>query len=69
MTTANYDAMSLDELRQFVLTHRNNAEAFHAYIDRSKRAGRMISIDLKDADWEETLAIQIQQATSKTELP
>ncbi len=46
MTAANYDAMNLDELRRYVLTHREDINAFHAYIDRSKAAGRMISIDL-----------------------
>ncbi|MBW4670742.1 MAG: hypothetical protein KME60_25795 [Cyanomargarita calcarea GSE-NOS-MK-12-04C] len=47
MTTANYDAMNIDELRQYVLNHREDLEAFHLYIDRSKASGRMITIDLQ----------------------
>jgi hypothetical protein len=37
MTAANYETMGLDELRQYVLTHRENVQAFHVYVDRSKR--------------------------------
>ncbi|PSB18330.1 hypothetical protein C7B65_15645 [Phormidesmis priestleyi ULC007] len=53
MTSANYnDLMSLDELRHYVLTNREDLAAFQVYIDRSKASGRMISIDPKDAGWE-----------------
>ena len=64
MTTNNYDVISLDELRQYVLTHREDVDAFHKYIDRSKAAGRMISIDLNDSLWEENLTARIQQMTT-----
>ncbi|MFE1748243.1 DUF6887 family protein [Coleofasciculus sp. H7-2] len=63
MTAANYNAMSLDELRRYVLTHREDVDAFNVYIDRSKAAGRTIGIDLNDAHWEENLTKQIQQMT------
>ncbi|NER94901.1 MAG: hypothetical protein F6J86_13860 [Symploca sp. SIO1B1] len=64
MTLANYNAMSLDELRQYVLTHREDINAFHVYIDRSKAVGRMITINPDDPNWEENLKQRIQQATS-----
>jgi hypothetical protein len=67
MTTANYDAMSLDELRQYVLTHREDLEAFHVYVDRSKSSGRMITINLDDPSWEENLDRRIQQSAGETE--
>lgn len=63
MTTANYDAMSIDELREYVLTHREDLEAFHLYIDRSKASGRMITIDPDNNQWEQDLESQIQQST------
>lgn len=63
MTTANYDAMSIDELRQYVLTHREDLEAFHLYIDRSKASGRMITIDPDNNQWEQDLEFRIQQST------
>ena len=65
MTAVNYNAMNLDELRQYVLTHREDVNAFHAYIARSKAAGRMISIDLDDSNWEESLVERIRQRTSE----
>jgi hypothetical protein len=36
MTLVNYNQMSLDELRRYVLTHREDINAFHIYVDRSK---------------------------------
>ena len=65
MTAVNYNAMNLDELRQYVLTHREDVNAFHAYIAHSKAAGRMISIDLDDSNWEESLVERIRQRTSE----
>jgi hypothetical protein len=63
MTSANYETMELDELRQYVLTHRENIQAFHVYVDRSKGSGRMISIDPSDPQWEENLDRKIESLT------
>jgi hypothetical protein len=64
MTSANYETMGLDELRQYVLTHRENIQAFHVYVDRSKASGRMITIDPTDPQWEENLSQGIESQTS-----
>jgi hypothetical protein len=64
VTEANYETMELDELRQYVLTHRENIQAFHVYVDRSKASGRMISIDPSDPQWEENLVRRIESQTS-----
>ncbi len=64
MTSANYESMELDELRQYVLTHRENIQAFHVYIDRSKASGRMIAVDPSDPQWEQNLDRKIRSATS-----
>ncbi len=61
MIETSYDGMSLDELRRYVLNHREDDHAFHSYIDRSKATGRMITIDLNNTHWEETLDRQIQK--------
>jgi hypothetical protein len=63
MTSANYETMGLDELRQYVLTHRENIQAFHVYVDRSKASGRMITIDPSDPQWEENLVQTIESQT------
>ncbi len=52
MTAAKYNAMALHELRRYVLTHREDIEAFQEYIERSKTEGQMISLDLSDDEWE-----------------
>jgi hypothetical protein len=64
MTFANYEAMGLDELRQYILTHREDVRAFQVYIDRSKASGRMITIDPSDPQWEVNLAKRIESQTS-----
>jgi len=64
LTPTNYDAMNLDELRKYVLTHREDINAFQIYVDRSKAAGRMITIDPSDPAWKENLIQRIRQATS-----
>jgi hypothetical protein len=64
MKPINYDTLSLDELRQYVLTHREDTTAFYAYIDRSKTDGRMITVNLEDNHWEEKITSQIQEKAS-----
>ena len=64
MTSINYDNLNLDELRRYVLTHREDINAFYAYVDRSKADGRMITIDLNDNHWEDNVTTQIQQDQS-----
>jgi hypothetical protein len=64
MTLANYEGMSLDELRQYVLNNREDSRAFHVYIDRSKSVGRMISIDPSDPQWEANLEHKIQEVNT-----
>jgi hypothetical protein len=65
MTLANYETMGLDELRQYVLTHREDENAFHIYVDRSKASGRMITIDPSDPEWEKNLEQRIGQASQE----
>lgn len=67
MTFGNCDEMSLDELHQYVLAHREDISAFQLYVDRSKAAGRMITINPRDPHWEENLEQKIQQAFGKAE--
>lgn len=64
MTSVNYETMGLDELRQYVLTHREDIQAFHVYVDRSKASGRMITIDPTDPQWEENLDRSIESRIS-----
>ena len=63
MTVAKYDAMSLKELRKYVLSHREDVEAFQRYIDRSKAEDNMISLDLSDDQWEEKVKAAIRYSS------
>ena len=59
MTSINFDEMNLDELRKYVLTHREDTEAFYTYIDCSKADGSMIVVDLENDLWEKQIQSQI----------
>lgn len=61
MKSINYDALNLNELRQYVLTHREDTKAFYTYIDRSKSEGKMITVDLEDNYWEEKIIERLQE--------
>jgi hypothetical protein len=65
MTSQNYNVMDLDELRRYVLTHREDRDAFQIYIDRSKAEGRMISIDPADSLWEEEIARKLRSSQER----
>ncbi len=64
MNPINYDTLSLDELRQYILTHREDTMGFYAYIDLWKADGRMIIVGLEDNYWEEKITPQIQEGQS-----
>ena len=58
MNPINYETLGLDELRRYVLTNREDTQAFYVYIDRSKSKRKMISVDLEDRYWEEKINTQ-----------
>lgn len=66
MTVAKYQAMSLNQLRQYVLTHREDIEALHVYIDRSKSEVRMVSLDMNDENWKEQVKNTIKKAIKES---
>lgn len=63
MTVAKYDQMSLNELRQYVLTHREDIKAFHHYVDRSKSEGNMRILDLNNDQWEDQVKAAIRDSS------
>jgi hypothetical protein len=65
MTEKPWEGLNLDELRSYILANREDTAAFYAYIDRSKQNGRMITVDLAEANWENTIDSQIKQAQSQ----
>ncbi len=63
MTPLNYSSMGLDDLRKYVLTHREDIQAFYVYIDRSKSSGRMIAVDPNAPKWEDRLEEDIHRTS------
>jgi hypothetical protein len=64
MTVNDLTLMPLDDLRRYMLTHRDDVSAFQVYVDRSKATGRMITIDPADPNWEAALQARLQQNSS-----
>lgn len=64
MTAINYNKMELDDLRKYVLAHREDVQAFQSYIDRSKASGRMIAVDAATPKWEEALEENIRRTAN-----
>ncbi|NBD17009.1 MAG: hypothetical protein GVY04_12955 [Cyanobacteria bacterium] len=44
MNQPNFQAMSQKELQAYVLSHRNDEEAFHAYIDKLHREANWVEM-------------------------
>ncbi|OCQ94445.1 hypothetical protein BCD64_07115 [Nostoc sp. MBR 210] len=61
MTKVNYAAMSDQELKSYLLNHRDDQEAFYAYMDRRKTRNRDAAIELNDPAWEEKIIALIQK--------
>jgi hypothetical protein len=60
MTKVNYAAMSDRQLKQYILTHRDDQEAFYAYIDRRHSRPHKLTIKFEDPAWEEKIVSAIQ---------
>ena len=62
MSNVNYAAMSDRELKRYILTHRDDREAFYAYMDRRRSRPRQVTIKLDDPAWQEKIisAIRVQ---------
>jgi hypothetical protein len=61
MSQIDYASMTLDEAKHYFLEHRNDTEAFYAYMDKLRASGRAIVIDPTDPDSEAKAKAAIQQ--------
>ena len=60
--------MDLKGLYQYMMTHRSDDQAFYAYVDRSKAAGRIIQVDVSDPDWEEKMDREMRKRMDNADL-
>jgi len=61
MTKANYAAMTDQELKRYLVNHRDDREAFYAYMDRRKSRKRDVAIELNDPEWEQKIKAAIEK--------
>jgi len=60
MTKVNFAAMSDRQLKQYILSHRDDQEAFYAYIDRRNSRPNKLTIKFEDPAWEEKIISAIK---------
>ncbi|MEH2281595.1 MAG: hypothetical protein V7K90_09645 [Nostoc sp.] len=61
MNKVNYAGMSDQGLKSYLLTHKDDKEAFYAYMDRRKSRHRDTPIKLNDPAWQEKIIAVIQK--------
>lgn len=69
MSHIDYASMTLDEVKRYFLEHRNDHEAFYAYMDKLRASGRAIVIDPTDPDSDFKAIAQIQERLAPTNDP
>ncbi len=61
MSKVDFNGMTLDEAKRYFLEHRDNQEAFYAYMDKLHISGRSIVIDPTDPESETRAITQAQE--------
>jgi len=61
MKQINYAEMSDRELKHYLVKHRDDQEAFYAYLDRRHARSNAVTIELDDPDWQEKVMAVIQE--------
>lgn len=61
MSKVDFNMMTLDEAKRYFLEHRDDNEAFYAYMDKLRESGRAIIIDPTDPNSEAAAIAQIQE--------
>ena len=60
MKQVNYAAMNDQELKRYMLAHREDKEAFNAYLDRRHSRSNKTTIEFDDPAWEKKIISVIQ---------
>ena len=61
MTQVNYTAMTDQELKYYILAHRDDQEAFYTYMDRRHSRPDKVVIKFDDPNWETKVLAAIQE--------
>jgi hypothetical protein len=65
MSQVNYAAMTDEQLKQYLLDHRDDQDAFHAYLDRRHSRARSIIARLDDPDFEAKLQAAVREQVQR----
>jgi hypothetical protein len=60
MKQIDFASMSDQELKHYLVKHRDDQAAFHAYMDRRQTRSNKTAIELDDPDWQERVVALIQ---------
>ncbi|MCV3213550.1 hypothetical protein OGM63_08430 [Plectonema radiosum NIES-515] len=61
MTQVNYAAMTDQELKRYILAHRDDQQAFYIYMDRRHSRPDKVVIKFDDPNWEAKVLAAIQE--------
>jgi hypothetical protein len=65
MKKIDYTTMSDQELKQYLIAHKDDQDAFYAYMDRRHSRTNKVSIAYDDPEWEtkiiEAICLQINK--------
>ncbi|MDJ0650384.1 MAG: hypothetical protein QNJ60_16955 [Xenococcaceae cyanobacterium MO_188.B19] len=61
MKQVNYAAMSDQELKHYMLTHRKDEAALNAYLDRRRERPKKVTVEFEDPAWEEKILSIIKE--------
>lgn len=67
MSQVEYAAMTDQELKRYILEHRDDREAFHAYMDRRYARPNRSAISPNDPDWKLKALSNIKKQLDRTE--
>jgi hypothetical protein len=60
MKQIDFASMSDQELKHYLVEHRDDQAAFHAYMDRRQARSNKAAIELDDPNWQERVVSLIQ---------
>lgn len=65
MSSVNYAAMSYQELRRYFLTHRDDSDAFQAYLARRRERSHPVITTVDDPNFDRKIQASIRQQVAE----
>jgi hypothetical protein len=68
MKQIDFASMSDQELKHYLVRHRDDQAAFYAYMDRRQGRSNKAAIELDDPNWQDKVVAMIQEQLSTNSL-